>query len=148
MEIILLQSVENVGYKHDLVKVKPGFGRNYLIPQGYAVIANATNRAKLDKLKEEEQAKENARLEEYKGMAEKIKGQSVQIGVKSGTSGKIFGKVTNVQIAAALKENFEIDIERKKIEIPEEPKEIGTYTAKINFHPEVSEDLQFELIKE
>jgi len=148
MEIILLQSVENVGYKHDLVKVKSGFGRNFLIPQGFAVIANATNKAKLDKLIQEEEAKENARLEEYKEMAEKIKGQTVKIGVKSGTSGKIFGKVTNVQVAAALKENFEIEIERKKVVLLEEPKEIGTYTATINFHSEVSEDLQIELIKE
>ncbi len=148
MELILLQSIDNVGYKHDIVKVKPGYGRNFLIPKGFAVIANATNRAKLDKLVQEEQAKENARLEEYKQMAEKIKGQSVQIGVKSGTSGKIFGKVTNVQIAAAMKEHFEIEVERKKIELAEEPKEIGTYTATINFHPEVSEELQFELVKE
>ena len=148
MEIILLQSIDNLGYKHDIVEVKPGYGRNYLIPQGFGVIANATNRAKLEKILEEEVAKENARIEEYKEMAEKIKGQSVQIGVKSGTSGKIFGKVTNIQIAAALKDNFEIDIERKKIVLSDEPKEIGSYTATINFHPEVVEDLTFELIKE
>lgn len=148
MEIILLESVDNLGYKHDIVKVKPGYGRNYLIPKGFAVIANESNRGKLDKLKEEELQKENARIEEYKAMAAKIKGQSVKIGVKSGTSGKIFGKVTNVQILAALKENFEIEIERKKVEIPEEPKEIGTYKALINFHPEVVEELEFELIKE
>ena len=148
MEIILLQSIDNLGYKHDIVEVKPGYGRNYLIPQGFGVIANATNRAKLEKILEEEAAKENARIEEYKEMAEKIKGQSVQIGVKSGTSGKIFGKVTNIQIAAALKDNFEIDIERKKIVLSDEPKEVGSYTATINFHPEVSEDLVFELIKE
>ena len=148
MEIILLQSIDNLGYKHDIVEVKPGYGRNYLIPQGFGVIANATNKAKLEKILEEEAAKENARIEEYKEMAEKIKGQSVQIGVKSGTSGKIFGKVTNIQIAAALKENFEIDIERKKIVINDEPKEIGSYVATINFHPEVSEELAFELIKE
>lgn len=148
MEIILLQSIDNLGYKHDIVNVKPGYGRNYLIPQGYGVIANDTNRKKLEKILEEEAAKENARIEEYKEMAAKIKGQSVQIGVKSGTSGKIFGKVTNIQIANALKENFEIDIERKKIELAEEPKEIGTYSATINFHPEVAEELSFELIKE
>ncbi|NNE26239.1 MAG: 50S ribosomal protein L9 [Saprospiraceae bacterium] len=148
MEIILLQSIDNLGYKHDIVEVKPGYGRNYLIPQGFGVIANATNRAKLEKILEEESAKENARVEEYKEMAAKIKGQSVKIGVKSGTSGKIFGKVTNIQIAAALKDNFEIDIERKKVVINDEPKEIGSYVATINFHPEVSEELTFELIKE
>jgi len=148
MNVILLQSVDNLGYKHEVVKVKPGYGRNFLIPKGFAVIANDTNRGKLDKLIEEEQKKENARLEEYKLMAEKIKGQAVQIGVKSGTSGKIFGKVTNVQVAAALKEKFEIDIERKKVVLAEEPKEIGTYTATIQFHPDVHEELSLELVKE
>lgn len=148
MDIILLESVDNLGYKHDIVKVKPGYGRNFLIPKGFAVIANATNRGKLDKLKDEEKQKENARIEEYKAMAEKIKGQTVKIGVKSGTSGKIFGKVTNVQLVAALKENFDIDLERKKVEIPEEPKEIGTYKAIVKFHPDVVEELEFELIKD
>ena len=148
MEIILLQTLDNVGYKHDIVNVKPGYGRNYLIPQGLAVIANESNRAKLEKLKEEEAAKENARIEEYQEMADKIKGETIKIGVKSGTSGKIFGKVTNIQIANELKERFDIDIERRKIELEEEPKEVGTYTATINFHPEVVEKLEFELIKE
>lgn len=148
MEIILLESIDNLGYKHDIVNVKPGFGRNYLIPQGFGVIANDTNRKKLEKILEEEAARENARVEEYKEMAEKIKGQSIQIGVKSGTSGKIFGKVTNVQIANILKEKFDIDIERKKIELAEEPKEIGEYSATIKFHPDVVEELGFELIKE
>ena len=148
MEIILLQSIDNLGYKHEIVNVKPGFGRNYLIPQGFGVIANPTNRKKLEKIIEEDLAVENARLDEYKEMAAKIKGETIQIGVKSGTSGKIFGKVTNVQIANILKEKFEIEVERKKIEIPEEPSEIGTYTAIINFHPEVSEEISLELIKE
>ncbi|MBT8190465.1 MAG: 50S ribosomal protein L9 [Bacteroidia bacterium] len=148
MEIILLQSIDNLGYKHDIVNVKPGFGRNYLIPQGFGVIANDTNKKKLEKILEDVAAKENARIEDYREMAAKIKGQAVQIGVKSGTSGKIFGKVTNIQIANALKENFEVEIERKKIELAEEPKEIGTYTATIKFHPEVTEEISFELIKE
>lgn len=148
MDIILLQNVSNLGDKHDVVSVKPGYGRNYLIPQGYGVIANATNKKKLEKIIEEYKAAENQRIDEYKAMAEKIAGQTVKIGVKSGTSGKIFGKVTNVQIVNALKENFEIDIERRKVSIPEEPKEIGTYTATINFHDDVSEELKFELIKE
>ena len=148
MEIILLQTLDNLGYKHEIVNVKPGFGRNYIIPQGLGVIANDSNRKKLEKLVEEEAFKENARVEEYKVMAEKIKGATIQIGVKSGTSGKIFGKVTNVQIANVLKEKYDIDIERKKIEIPEDPKEIGSFKALIKFHPDVIEELVLELIKE
>jgi len=148
MDIILLQNVENLGYKHDIVKVKPGFGRNYLIPQGYGVIANTTNKKKLEKILDDIQAKENARLEDYKAMAAKISGQSLTIGVKSGTSGKIFGKVTNVQVLAALKESFDIEVERKKVVLPVDPKEIGTFEAIINFHPDVSETIQLELVKE
>jgi large subunit ribosomal protein L9 len=148
MEIILLENLANLGDKHDIVSVKPGYGRNYLIPKGFGVIANTTNKGKLDKLKEEESKKENARVEEYKAMAEKIKGQTVKIGVKSGTSGKIFGKVTNVQVLAALKENFGIEIERKKVVMTEEPTDIGTYSVQVNFHPEVSQELTIDLVKE
>ena len=148
MELILLQNVDNLGYKHDVVKVKPGYGRNFLIPQGFGVIANPTNRKKLDKILADIQAKENAKLEDYKSMAAKIAGQTLTIGVKSGTSGKIFGKVTNVQVLAALKENFDIEIERKKVTLPEDPKEIGTYPVQIAFHPEVVENIEIELVKE
>ena len=148
MDIILLQNVDNVGYKHDLVKVKPGYGRNFLIPQGFGVIANPTNKKKLEKILNEIQAKENAKLEDYKAMATKVSGQTLTIGVKSGTSGKIFGKVTNVQVVAALKENFDIEVERKKVVLPVEPKEVGTYKAVVNFHPEVSAEIDLELIKE
>lgn len=148
MELILLQSIDNLGYKHEIVKVKAGYGRNFLIPKGFAVIANATNKGKLDKLVEEEQQKENAKVEVYKQMAEKVKGQTLQIGVKSGTSGKIFGKVTNVQVLAVLKDKFDIDIERKKVVVTEEPKEIGSYPVTINFHPDVVEEITIELVKE
>jgi len=148
MDIILLQNVDNVGYKHDVVKVKPGYGRNYLIPQGYGVIANATNKKKLEKIVSDLQAAENAKLEDYKAMAAKVAGQTLTIGVKSGTSGKIFGKVTNVQVIAALKEKFDIEVERKKVVLPEDPKEVGTFEAIINFHPEVTETIQLELVKE
>lgn len=148
MKLILLQNLENVGYKHDVINVKPGYGRNYLIPQGYAVIANPANQKKLDKILADVAAAENAKLDEYKAMAAKVAGSTLSIGVKSGTSGKIFGKVTNVQVAAALKDKFDIDIERKKIALPEDPKEIGTFPAEITFHPDVKETIQLELVKE
>ena len=148
MELILIQNVDNLGYKHDIVNVKPGYGRNFLIPQGFAVLANDRNRAKLEKLIEEEKTLENARISEYQEMAEKLKDETLTIGVKTGTSGKIFGKVTNVQIANAIKEAYELDIERRKIEIAEEPKEIGSYTASIKLHPEVEFEINFELVKE
>jgi len=148
MDIILLKDLDKVGYKHDIVKVKNGYGRNYLIPQGIGVIANATNRGKLDTLKAEEDAKEAARVGEYKEMVTALEGKSVKIGVKAGTSGKIFGSVNNIQLAAAIQEQLSMDVHRKKINMEEWPKELGTYTANIEFHADVKTTIDFELIKE
>ncbi len=148
MEVILLKSVEKLGEKHEVVTVKPGYGRNYLIPQGFAKIANAANMARLDELRQKEAEAEASRLVEYRAIAEKLSGQVLKIGAKAGTSGKIFGSVTNVQIAAALKEQMDLDIERKLISIPEEVKTLGTYTADIELHKEVPASVSFEVVAE
>lgn len=148
MQVILLQDVDKLGYKHDVVEVKPGYGRNYLIPQGMAKIANKVNMEKLNEIKAKEAEIEAARLAEYQEMADKLEGQVLKIGAKAGTSGKIFGSVTNVQIAAALKEQFDLDIERRKIEIEEEVKELGTYYADLKLHPEVQTKVAFEVSAE
>ncbi len=145
MEVILLNDVDNLGYKHDRVNVKNGYGRNFLIPKGLAVIANETNLGKLDKLIAAEEAKEAAKAAEYKSMAESLEGKSVTIPVKAGTSGKIFGSVTNIQIANALKEQLGMDIERKKISLPEEIKTLGDYKAKITFYKEIEAELDLVL---
>jgi large subunit ribosomal protein L9 len=148
MEIILLKDVSKVGDKHEIVTVKNGYGRNYLIPQGLAIIANEKNRARLDKLMEDEAAVEAAKVGEYQEMADKIKDQTIKIGAKAGTSGKIFGSVTSIQIAQVLKDQFGIEIARKKVEIPEEVKTIGTYKAIIKFHPEVIQEVEIEVVEE
>lgn len=148
MEIILLKDIEKLGDKHDIVKVKPGYGRNYLIPQGLAVNANAVNRKKRELIIAEDDARESARLDDYKAIAAKLEGQTLKIGVKAGTSGKIFGSVTNVQLAQALKDQFDLDIERKKIHLPEEVKEVGTYTAELHLHKELTAKVSFELVQE
>ncbi len=148
MDIILLKNIDKLGDKHDVVSVKPGYGRNYLIPQGVAVIANKDNLKRLETIKADEEAKEAVRLDEYKQIAEKLAGQSLKIGVKAGTSGKIFGSVTNVQVARALREQQDLDIERKKIVVSEDIKELGTYTATLNLHKEVSTTIDFELVAE
>jgi large subunit ribosomal protein L9 len=148
MEIILLKDIDTLGDKHDIVKVKPGYGRNYLIPQGLAVNANALNRKKREAIIAEDEAKEAARLDDYKAMAAKLEGQTLKIGVKAGTSGKIFGSVTSVQIAAALKDQLDLDIERKKIHLPEEIKEVGSYTADLHLHKELTAKIAFELVQE
>ncbi|MDF1696044.1 MAG: 50S ribosomal protein L9 [Saprospiraceae bacterium] len=148
MEIILLKDVDKLGYKHDVVTVKNGYGRNYLIPQGMAVIANATNKGKLEKILADIEAKESAKIDDYKAMAEKLEGQTIKIGVKAGTSGKIFGSVTNLQIANALVEQFESEVERKKIILDENIKEVGTYEVVLQFHKEVAAKMNIELIAE
>ncbi len=148
MEIILLKNMDKVGDKHDIVTVKPGYARNYLIPQGLAIVANAPNRAKLAELIKIEEEKEAARLEEYQALAETMKSLDLEIGAKTGTTGKIFGSVTNIQIAQALRDKHEIDIERKKILIEEDIKTIGDYTAEIKLHKEVTVQLPFKVVSE
>ena len=148
MDIILLKELDKVGGKHEIVKVKDGYGRNFLIPQGLAIVANAGNRKMLNELVKQEDKKESKRLDEYKEMAAKLDGVTLKIGAKAGTSGKIFGSVTNVQIANALKEQAGIEIERKKSVLEEEVKSIGTYTAKLNLHKDVQSSVAFEIIEE
>ncbi|WP_020538117.1 50S ribosomal protein L9 [Lewinella cohaerens] len=148
MDIILLQDVEHVGYKHELVTVKNGYGRNYLIPQGLALIANSANRARLKELQRREDATEAKRLGEYQDIAKKLDGQVLRIGAKAGTSGKIFGSVTNIQIINALKEQFDLDIERRKVQLPDNVKDLGTYTLVLNLHKEVQPEVKFEVVSE
>jgi len=148
MDVILLKDLDKVGYKHEVVTVKNGFGRNYLIPKKLAVIANGINMKKLDKIKEEESAKEAARLGEYQEMATQLEGKTLKLGVKAGTSGKIFGSVTNVQIMNGIKEQFGLDIDRRKIVLNESIKEVGSYVANIELHPDINVELPFDLIQE
>ena len=148
MEVILLKDIDTLGERHELVTVKPGYARNYLIPSKMALVANATNRAKLDKLRSDEAAHEAERISDFRALAAKLEGQTLRIGAKAGTSGKIFGSVTNIQIMQALKDQMGIEVIRKKIELPEEVKVLGQYSAKINFHPEVQSTVQFEVVEE
>ena len=148
MEIILLQDVEKVGDKHTIVSVKNGYGRNYLIPQGMALIANRTNRRRLADLQRRENAMNEKRLGSYEQMAEKLKDAVLKIGAKAGTSGKIFGSVTNIQLAAALKEQYGVEVERKRIILPDEVKTIGAYEATLNLHPQVQPVVKFEVVEE
>lgn len=148
MDIILLQDVDKVGDKHTIATVKNGYGRNYLIPQGLAIIANDTNRRSLNELKRIEDAKEAKKLSFYQEIADKIGTQVLKIGAKAGTSGKIFGSVTNVQLAMALNEQFGVEVDRRKIIISDEVKELGTYKAVLNLHKEVQPEIKFEVVAE
>jgi len=148
MQIILLKDIEKLGNRFDVVKVKPGYGRNYLIPQGFAQIASASNMARLEEFKAKELELENQRIAEFEAIRAKLESKAVNIGAKAGTSGKIFGSVTNVQLATAIKEEFDLDIERKKIEVPEEVKEIGSYIAEVNLYKNIVAKLRFEVVAE
>ena len=148
MEIILLKDLDTLGYKHDIVTVKNGYGRNYLIPKGLAVMANDSNKVKLQEILAKEEEAEAARVGEYKELLEKVEGQVLKIGVKAGTTGKIFGRVTNIQIVNALKEQLGLDVPRKKVVVSEDIKEVGQYEAKLDLHEEVQGSVGFELIQE
>ena len=148
MEIILLENIDKVGDKHTIVKVRDGYGRNYLIPQGKAIIANATNRKRLNELVRREEAMEAKKVGFYQEILDKVKGQTLRIAAKAGASGKIFGSVTNVQLAAALKDQFEVEVDRRKIIMPEEVKTIGSYTAQLDLHKEVKGEIQFDVVED
>lgn len=148
MEVILKEDVANLGYKDDIVHVKDGYGRNFLIPQGKAVIASESARKVLAEVLKQRAHKIAKIKEEAEALAEKMKGVSLTIGAKTSSTGTIFGSVTNIQIAEELaKLGFEVD--RKIIRIKEDAvKEIGTYKATVRLHKEVSVEIPFEVVSE
>jgi len=148
MEIILTQDVDRLGSKDDLVKVKDGFARNFLIPQKKAIAATASAKKILAENTKQRAHKEAKFKNEALAIAEKLANKKVTIGAKTSTLGKIFGSVNTIQIAEAInKKGFEID--RKQILLPEDHiKEVGTYTAKIKLHKEVIIDFEFEVVAE
>lgn len=147
MEVILKEDVPNLGYKDDIVNVKRGYGRNYLIPQGKAYIATESAKKVLaENLKQRAHKIEKIKNEAHE-LANKLEGVSLTIGAKTSSTGTIFGSVTNIQIADALKEKgFEID--RKLILIKDPVKEVGTYKATVKLHKEVSVEIPFEVVSE
>ena len=148
MNVILLKDLEKVGEKFDVVTVKPGYGRNFLIPQKLAIIANKENMSRLDEHKAREAEKEASLIAEFETIKGKIESQTLSIGAKAGTSGKIFGSVTTVQLAQALESTMGVEVDRKIIEILEEVKELGAYTATVKLHKRVSAELKFEVVAE
>jgi len=143
MDVILLKDVDKLGYINDVVNVKNGFGRNYLIPQKLAVIANPANRAKLDERLDKERARRQQMLGVFQVIEGKLKDAVIKIAAKTGTTDKIFGSVTNVQLAAAIKEQLDVEIERRDIKLNEDVKTLGEYTAIANLHPEVQAEINF-----
>jgi large subunit ribosomal protein L9 len=148
MEIILLQDVPKLGQKDDLVKVKDGFGLNYLIPKGMAVAASSSaKKIHSENLRQRAHKEEKIRLE-AQATADKLSGIKLVIGAKTSTTGKIFGSVNTIQIAEALKEKG-FDIDRKNITLPEDQiKEIGSYKAIVKLHRDVKVEIDFDIIAE
>ncbi len=147
MEVILTQNIQGLGYKNDTVKVKPGYGRNYLIPQGFAIIANNSNSKKIQENIKQAAHKAEKRKNDAIAVAESIGGVVLKVGAKVGESGKIFGAVTTLQISDLMAEKgFEID--RKQISFPEQPKEVGEYVALLDLHKEVKHEVKFEVVPE
>ena len=133
MQVILIQDVNNLGGSNELVTVKNGYGRNYLIPQKLAVEASPGNMKQMQEKLKHQGKKEAKLLAELNSVIAVLKDGALKIGAKTGTSGKIFGSVTSVQIARAIKEQKGYEIDRRRITITEDIKELGTYKANIDF---------------
>jgi large subunit ribosomal protein L9 len=148
MEIILKQDMPNLGHKDDIITVKDGYARNYLIPKGFAVNATRTARKVHEENLRQRAHKEVQLKEAAAEMAKKLKEVSITIGAKTSTKGKIFGSVNTIQIAEELaRQGFDID--RKNVSIKEELiKEVGKYTATVKLHREVEVEIPFEIISE
>lgn len=147
MEIILKEDIVNLGYKNDIVTVKSGYGRNFLIPTGKAIIASpAAKKMLAEDLKQRAHKLEKIK-KDAEDLAEKLKGVSLTIATKVSSTGTIFGSVSNIQIADALaKLGFEID--RKIIVVKDAVKEVGSYAAVVKLHKEVSVEIPFEVVAE
>ncbi len=149
MDIILKQDIKKLGYTNDIVTVKNGFARNYLLPQGMAISATPTNRKILAENLKQKSFKEEKVRKEAETLAKALDGITVKIGAKAADSGKIFGSVNNIQISEALKNQFSYDIDRKKIMVDGDSiKEIGTYTAEIILHKDIKSNINFEVFAE
>ena len=148
MEVILKKNVDNLGYANEIVTVKPGYGRNFLIPQGYGILATASAKKAHAEIMKQKSHKDSKILVEAQELGAKIEATAVKIVTKVGEKGKIFGSVNTVQLSEALKAEG-IDIDRKSLKIKEEPvREIGSYEATANLHKDVQSTFTFEVVGE
>lgn len=148
MEVILKKNVDKLGYANDVVSVKPGYGRNFLIPQGYAILATASAKKAHEDMMKQKSHKETKLVAEAEEIATKIAGLTVTISTKAGENGKIFGSINTIQLSEALKkEGFDID--RKSLKIKDEPiKEIGTFEAEALLFKGVKQSFKFDVVSE
>lgn len=148
MQVILIQDVDNLGGANELVTVRNGYGRNYLIPQKMAVEANPVSLKKLEERLKIERKKEEKMLAEINQVISVLKESPIKIGAKTGTSGKIFGSVTSLQIARAIRDQKGYAIDRKRISLVDDVKELGNYKANIDFGNGNMTEVEFEVVAE
>jgi large subunit ribosomal protein L9 len=148
MEIILIQDVDHLGAAHEKVNVKNGYARNFLIPQKKAVEASPSNLRQLEEKIKQQKKKEEKLLAEVNKVIEVLKETPLKVGAKTGTSGKIFGSVTSVQLARAIRDQKGYEIDRRRIHILSEVKELGTYKAKVDFGHGNETEVEFEVTAE
>ncbi|MEZ5017307.1 MAG: 50S ribosomal protein L9 [Flavipsychrobacter sp.] len=148
MQVILIKDVDNLGGAHELVEVKPGYARNFLIPQKYAIEASQSNLKILGERKKQMEKREAALLAEIAKVRAVLSESPVKIGAKLGTTGKIFGSVTSIQLGRAIREQKGYEIDRRRINILDEIKEAGTFKAQIDFGKDNIVDMEFEVVGE
>jgi len=148
MEVILIQDVDNLGGINEVVKVKNGYARNFLLPRQLAVECSPSNRKQLEERLKQVRKKEEKMLAEVNSVIAKLNEAPIKLGAKTGTSGKIFGSVTTLQISRAIREERGYEIDRRKITIPEDVKELGSYKATIDFGGGHSTEIDFEVVGE
>jgi large subunit ribosomal protein L9 len=147
MEVILKQDVQGLGYKNDLVKVKPGYGRNYLIPNGIALVATESNKKMLSENIRQAAHKAAKLKQDAEALAQKIGELVIEIGTKAGESGRIFGAITGIQVSEALKAKG-FDVDRKRVIFKSQPKELGEYTVLLDLHKEVKHEIKVKVVSE
>ena len=148
MQIILKQDLDNLGYADEIVKVRPGYARNYLIPRGFATIANEENRKVLAETMKQRAHKAQKLRGDAESVAKQLEAMTIKIGAKVGESGKIYGSVNALQLADALSKHGVV-VDRKKIHLDSEHiKALGVYTAVVNLHKDVKAKVNFEVIAE
>tara|TARA_B100000676_G_scaffold22563_2_gene19775 strand:+ start:1934 stop:2383 length:450 start_codon:yes stop_codon:yes gene_type:complete len=147
MELILKEDVENLGFKDDIVNVKNGYGRNFLIPQGLATLATESNKKVLQEKIKQSQNKQKKAIEEANKIVKKLEKLNLKISAKSLEGDKLFGSVTSAEISKELAENG-LEIEKKYVQLSSNIKKVGSFSASIRLHREVSFDLSFEVVKE
>ena len=148
MEVILKKNVDNLGYTNELVTVKPGYGRNFLIPQGYASLATASAKKAHAEIMKQKSHKDSKILAEAEELGKKLEATVIKIITKVGEKGKIFGSVNTIQLSEGLKAEG-IEIDRKSLKIKDEPiREVGSYEATANLHKDVQAVVKFEVVGE